>query len=147
MKLSSFLLPTILITSALAIWSCSKSNSGKPKISIESIDTEIPNGGSMTANIKFSSGSKLANGNFLAIKTRINQKLPQNTLEGTDTLLVSIPEFSAEKGELTFTMPYQSYLHYDDTDNDTLVFKFAVLDVDGKSSDTVTSPKVVVQHP
>jgi hypothetical protein len=131
----------------LAVWSCSKNNSGKPKISIQSIDSEIQPGQSLNVGLKFSAGSKLAKGTFVAIRTRINQIPPQNTLDGTDTLHATIPDFSADKGELEFIQPYQGYLHFGDHVNDTLILKFAVLDVDGKSSDTVVSPKVVVINP
>ena len=147
MKLSRFLLPGILITMTLTIWSCSKSSNGKPKISIESINSEIQPGGSLQAELKFSGGSKLAQGTFVAIRTRINQIPPQNDLSGTDTLRILIPEFSADKGELEFIQPYQGYLHFDDHVNDTLIFKFLVLDANQISSDTVTAPKVVVINP
>jgi hypothetical protein len=146
MKLSCFLLPGILIITTFAIWSCSKSNNGKPQISIQSINSPIQPGESLTANVKFSGGSKLAKGQFLAIRTRINQIPPQNNIAG-DTILIDIPDFSADKGEIEFIQPYNGYLHFDDHVNDTLVFKFAVLDVDQKSSDTVTSAKVIVINP
>jgi len=127
----------------LVIWSCSKSNSGKPKISIASITTNIPKYGDLDADLKFTAGNMLDT--LLIIRIRVNQDPPQNTPAG-DTLRISIPEYSASKGELEFIMPYQGYLTFGDTENDTLVFKFAALDVNRKSTDTVTSAKVVVNN-
>jgi len=131
----------------LTIWACSKNNNGKPKISIGSINSEIQPREYLQAEIKFSAGSKLAKGTFVAIRKRINQIPPQNDLSGTDTLRILIPDFSADKGELEFIQPYQGYLHFDDHINDTLQFKFFVLDVNGTSSDTVAAPKVVSISP
>lgn len=142
MKSSRFLLPGILITMTLAVWSCSKSNDGKPKLSIESINTEIPRGGNLDVNLKFTSGNL---DTMVVIRIRVNQKPPQNNPPG-DTLHIGIPAYSAEKGELEFIQPYQGYLTFGDNANDTLVFKFAVLNANKKSSDTVTSAKVVVHN-
>jgi len=145
MKLSCLLLPGILIT--VAISACSKSGNGsKPKISIESLNNPVQPDESLTVNIKFSSGSKLSKGTFLAIRTRLNQIQPPNPVSG-DTVTFQIPEFSADKGELEFIQPYQGYLHFIDHINDTLVIKFAVIDVNGKSSDTVSSPQIIVINP
>ena len=131
------------MTTTLTIWSCSKNNNGKPQISIQSITTEIPNGGNLDADLKFNSGSHLDS--LIVIRIRTNEAPPQNVPPG-DTLRISIPEYSASKGELEFIQPYQGYLTFGDNANDTLVFKFAVLDANNKSSDTVTSPKVIVHN-
>jgi len=147
MKLSCLLLPGILITMTVAILACSKSGNGsKPKISIESLNNPIQPDESLTVNIKFSNGSKLSKGTFLAIRTRLNQIQPPNPVSG-DTITAQIPDFSAEKGELEFIQPYQGYLHFIDHINDTLVLKFAVIDVNGKSSDTISSPQIIVINP
>ena len=148
MKLSCFLLPGILITMTVAILACSKSGNGsKPKISIESLNNPVQPDQSLTVNLKFSNGSKLSKGTFLAIRTRLNQIQPPNPISG-DTISAQIPDFNgAEKGELEFFQPYQGYLHFIDHINDTLVLKFAVIDVNGNSSDTISSPKIIVINP
>lgn len=141
MKLSCFLIPGIL--AAVTIWSCSKSNNGKPQLSIESINNPIQIGQDLDARLKFSKGGGLSGGTLLVVRTRVNQKAPTNTV-GKDTNTYIIPEFAAEKGELEFRQPYQGFLHFDDDANDTLVFHFAVISKDGKtSSDTVASSKIV----
>jgi len=148
MKLSSFLIPGILITMTVAWLSCSKSNGGsKPKISIESINTPIQPDQPLDVNLKFTNGSNLSGGTFTVFRIRLNQIPPINPTGG-DTITTTIPDFSgADKGEMEYTQPYQGYLHFDDHINDTLIFKFFVLDASGKSSDTISSPKVVVLSP
>jgi len=142
MKLSSFLIPGILIMMVIAAGSCSKSNNGKPQISIKSITAEIPKGGDLDVDLKFTSAIRL---DTLAVfRIRINQIPPQNVPSG-DTVNIEIPEYSASKGELEFTQPF-SYLSYGDNANDTLVFKFIVFDVNSNHSDTLTSPKVVIHN-
>lgn len=149
MKLSRFLLPAALLTITLAAWSCSKSNNGKPKISIESINSPIQAQEQFDALLKFSSGSKLSKGILVAIRDRLNIAPPPVGVDksGTDTLHIPIPEFAADKGEFEFVMSYDDYLHFSDGLNDTLQFKFAAIDANGTSSDTVTSSKIVVINP
>ncbi len=141
MKLSYLLIPGIL--AAVTIWSCSKSNNGKPQLSIESINNPIQKNEDLDVRLKFSKGGVVSNGTLLVVRTRVNQKAPVNSV-GKDTNTYIIPEFAAEKGELEFKQPYQGFLHFDDDANDTLVFHFAVISKDGKiSSDTIASAKIV----
>ena len=148
MKLSCILLPGILITMTFAVLSCSKSGSGsKPNLSIASLNNPIQPGQSLTVNFKFTNGGKLSNGTFVAFRTRLNQVQPPNPISG-DTITAILPDFNGvEKGELEFIQPYDGYLHFVDHINDTLVIKFAVIGVDGKSSDTISSPKIIVINP
>jgi len=124
---------------------CKKDPLTKPQISIESINTLIPVGGGLQAKLKFTQkNGKLATGIFIAIRNRLNQiPLPIGTASA-DTLTGPIPDFpDKNKGEFLFTLDY-SYLHQSDVENDTIQFKFAVVDAGGNKSDTVTSDKVVV---
>lgn len=150
MKLASFLIPAlVIIILAVAVVSCSKSNSGsKPKIVLKSINTQIPLQGGLDAVFDFTSGAAaLAKGTFVAIRVRLNQTpLPPGT-SSVDTSLVPIPDFSSQnKGQFEYQVDY-NYLHQSDAENDTIIFKFAAIDVAGKSSDTITSPQIVVAHP
>ncbi|MBN8852462.1 MAG: hypothetical protein BGO55_01790 [Sphingobacteriales bacterium 50-39] len=144
MKLSSFLIPGILITMVIAGGSCSKSGGGsKPKVSIASINNPIQPDQDLDVDLKFTNGNNLSGGWLVVIRTRVNQIPPINTIGG-DTIVAQLPTYSSvDKGELEFTQPYQGYLHFDDHINDTLIFKFAVIDANGISSDTITSPKIV----
>jgi hypothetical protein len=147
MKLSSFLIPGILVTMVIAGWSCSKSSGGKPTLSISSITNPVQPDQDLDVDLKFSGGSNLSGGWLVAIRTRVNQIPPINTIGG-DTIVAQLPTYSTtDKGELEFTQPYQGYLHFDDHINDTLIFKFAVIDANGVSSDTISSPKIVSISP
>ena len=132
----------------IAGWSCSKSGGGgKPKLSISSINNPIQPDQDLDVDLKFSGGNNLSGGWLVVIRTRVNQIPPINTLGG-DTIVAQLPAYSTtDKGELEFTQPYQGYLHYDDHINDTLIFKFAVIDANGKSSDTISSPKIISISP
>ncbi|HTI09660.1 MAG TPA: hypothetical protein VL832_13920 [Puia sp.] len=142
----AFLLITFF---TVAVVSCSKNNSGsRPKIVLKSINTQIPPGGGLNAVFDFTQGSaELANGTFAAIRIRLNQiPLPPGTTSA-DTLNNPIPEFPAQnKGQFQFQLDY-NFLHQSDVYNDTIIFKFAAIDVAGKSSDTLTSPQIVIEHP
>ncbi len=148
MKLASFLIPILLITITAAVISCSKSNSGsKPTIKIKSINTQIPVGGGLSVTFDFTSSSAdLARGNFVAIRNRLNQIPIPPTTNAVDTFPSPIPDFTdVTKGQIRFELDYNT-LHQSDQENDTIVFKFAAIDRAGKSSDTITSPQIVIEY-
>ena len=126
--------------------SCNKDKyQTKPQMTIESLNTLIPVGGAMQANLKFTQkDGKLGQGIFIAIRERLNQQpLPPGT-GGADTLVGVIPQFPDQnQGEFQYTLDY-TYLHESDTENDTFQFKFACIDRVGNKSDTITSAQVVV---
>jgi hypothetical protein len=142
MKIRSFLTTTLLVTAV----SCSKDKfQTRPQISIESINSVIPAGGSLDAKLKFTQkNGSLGGGTFIAIRNRLNQQpLPPGT-SNPDTLGGVIPSFpDKNQGEFEFTLDYNS-LHESNTENDTFLFKFGVVDRNGNKSDTISSGKVVV---
>lgn len=145
MKLMSFLIPVVLIT----VVSCNKTNSGsKPQISIVSVNTTVVRGGQMDVRLKFTSKSaNLSGGSFTSIRTRLNQRPPTN-ISGRDTLPNTIPSFPNQtQGELEYVLPYVGYLTATAHENDTLVFKFFAIDAAGHSSDTISSPKIIIINP
>jgi hypothetical protein len=145
MKPPFFLIPVVLLTIALS--SCSKSNSNsKPTLAIKSINTTVPVGGSLDAILQFNSSSgDLSEGTFVAIRNRLNQRPLSGNSASSDTVTGPIPEFpSVQKGQFEFTLDWATYLHQSDLENDTIVFKFAAVDANGNSSDTITSPQIVV---
>ena len=61
-----------------------------------------------------------------------------------DTFQTVLPEFpSKDNGEISFQLPY-GFLKESPIENDTLVFRFAVTDLAGNKSDTITSEQVVI---
>jgi len=124
---------------------CSKDNQGKPSLSIESITSIVPAGGNMEAKIKFTQNNgKLSGGTFVAIRNRLNQTPLPPSEQPVDTITGPIPTFpDKNKGDMVFTLPWV-FLHESDIENDTIVFKFAAIDTDNHSSDTVVSEKIVI---
>lgn len=138
---------TFLITLLILTISCNKNNSGKPEISIESINTIVPVQGTLNAKLKFKNQSgKLAQGTFISIRNRLNQRpLPLGTASA-DTVIGPIPDFpNKDQGEFSYTLDY-NYLKESDQENDTIIFKFAVIDSFGNKSDTISSNKIVVLY-
>lgn len=137
----------LLLISLITLIACHKSNSSKPLISIESINSVVPVGGSLDAKLKFTDYSgDLNKGTFIAIRNRLNQRpLPIGTASA-DTLIGPIPDFPDKKqGEMEYTLDY-NYLKESDQENDTIMFKFAVIDRFGNKSDTISSNKIVVLY-
>jgi hypothetical protein len=131
----------------LLIVSCHKSGSGsKPKLTLESINTTIQVDDSLRALFKFGNGGTLPNGYFYSIRIRLNQAPPSDTA-GPDTLGTPIPSFTnTANGEIRYALPWDGYLSETGFQNDTLVFKFFVVTADSVTSDTITSPQIVVLY-
>ena len=141
MKLTPFLVPAFI----LVLVACGKSNSSsKPKISITSINSVVQPDGDLEVKLNFESSSgKLSGGQFVSIRLRLNQA-PPTQAGGKDTVSNNIPSFpSANRGEFKYVLPHD-YLSETAHQNDTLVFKFAAIDATGKSSDTISSPKITI---
>jgi len=145
MKPGSFLIPTILIAlilTTLAVVSCNKNSSGKPKLSLLSITPVVGVNDSMVATFKFSGGS-VSGGTFVSIRNRINQQPPANP--SIDTLDNPIPTYSAGSGQYRYSLPQNTNaLASGGPEPDTLVFQFFTLTTDSVSSDTVTSSQVII---
>lgn len=131
-----------------AMANCNKSKyQTKPQLTIQSINTLIPFQGSMQATLQFTQkDAKLGQGIFISIRNRLNQNpLPPGT-GSPDTVVGIIPDFpDKDEGLFVYTLDYIS-LHESDVENDTFLFKFAVVDRVGNKSDTISSPTVVVLH-
>jgi hypothetical protein len=150
MKSGFFALSVLLLALIIGI-GCSKSGSGKPKISIETINSVVGHDDSMRAMFKLTNASGLGNGTFIAIRNRINQiPFPVADSVGTDTFPVQIPNFNgASTAELRFALPAQGFLSESSNlhMNDTLIYKFLAITTKGDSSNIVSSPKIVILNP
>jgi hypothetical protein len=150
MKLGSFLIPAVLlalITTTLVVIGCSKNNSGKPTLSLVSINTTVQAYDSLRITFKFTGGNNVSNGTLWSIRDRINQ-LPVTNGSGDDTVPFPLPSFSGGSGQIYLSLPWQGYLNETATQNDTLFFKFYVQEANDSSmvSDTVYSPQIVVLY-
>ena len=150
MKPGYLLISAFLLALVIGI-ACTKGNTAKkPQLSLVSITKTVQTNDSMTAVFNFTnSGGTLGNGNFVSIRNRLNQAPPYQQL-GSDTLYTSIPDFGgASKGQFTLVLDYSDYLGESEGShiNDTMTFKFFALTPDSLSSDTITSPQIVVLNP
>jgi hypothetical protein len=150
MKSGYFLVSVLSLTLIVGI-GCGKSSGSKPKISLESINQVVGHDDSMRAMFKLSNASNLSNGLFVAIRDRINQvPFPVTDSVGLDTFPVQIPNFGGRSsGEMRFALPAQGFLSESGNlhMNDTLIYKFFVVTAGGQSSDTISSPKIVILNP
>lgn len=145
MKPGSFLIPACLLL--VTILGCGKTNnSTKPSLKIKTINTEVRAGGSLDVVLQFDDKSEdLSQGTFTAIRKRLNQHGLTSGSASPDTLTGPIPQYPDQpSGEFEFRLDWGSYLHQSDTENDTITFKFAAVDRKGNKSDTITSPKIIV---
>ena len=149
-KSVSFLVPVVplLLIIAATIAACSKSSSGKPKITLESITNPVQPDEQMDIKLKFTNGGKLSGGTMWVERTRLNQIPPVNHISGDTVPDSPIPNFNnVQQGEMVYSQQYQGYLHFDDHINDTLIFRIVVTTTSGISSDTLTTPKIVSISP
>jgi hypothetical protein len=142
-----FTFSLIAIATVTLIISCGKSSyTTKPQITVESITSIVPFGGNLEAKIQYTQKTgDLGDGTLIAIRNRLNVNPPRGSGNSSpDSLTYSIPSFpNTKKGEIDFTLEYD-YLNQGHLDNDTIVFKFAVIDAAGNKSDTITSNKIVI---
>jgi hypothetical protein len=146
MKSGSFLIPASLIVlsvTTLIVAGCSKSSNGKPKLSLASINTTVQLNDSLVATFKFS-GASVSGGYFVSIRTRLNQQPPEDPT--LDTLSSAIPTYSATSGEYRYSLAQNTNAVSSGSPGppDTLRWQFFTLTADSVSSDTVTSPIVIV---
>jgi hypothetical protein len=154
MKLGYLLIVAFL--AVLMIYACTKGNTAKkPQITLQSITRQVYSADSlgidsMVATFKFTnSGGTLGNGNFVSIRMRQNQ-VPASQPLSVDTLYTPIPDFGGvSNGQFRLVFNYDNYLgesasqHF----NDTMIFKFFALTPDSLSSDTITSPQIIIFNP
>lgn len=143
------LLVSVLLLAVIIGIGCSKNGAGnKPKISLESINTVVKPGDSLRALFKLSNASGASNGVFVAIRNRLNQTpLPPADSVGVDTFANTLPGFNASSGEVRFSL-FHDFINPSSliNMNDTIIYKFFVLTTGNVSSDTISSPKIVVLY-
>lgn len=146
----SILIPALLVAlilTTLVVVSCNKNNSGKPTLKLQSINTTVQAGDSLRVTFKFTGGSAISNGILWSIRNRTNM-LQVTNQSGSDTINFALPSFSANSGQIYFSLPWNGYLSETATENDTFFFKFFVQSSTDSTvvSDTVNSPQIVVLY-
>jgi hypothetical protein len=132
----------------LLVISCSKNSyTTKPQISIESITTTVAHNGQLQAKLKFTDKQgDLGQGTFTAYRVRLNT-FPITPDDSVATNYAEpIPDFPDKSlGEFQFNLD-AGQMQEHTTVNDTLQLKFFVTDRGGNTSDTITSPVIVVLY-
>ena len=114
---------------------------------LESINTEVPEGGILDMQFHVTSGSaQLPGGTLYAVRNRLNQRSLPPGVAGADTVRVRIPEFPTNNNPIIQFQLNYLFLSQNDAENDTIVFKIAIIDIAGKSSDTLLTPKIVIRN-
>ena len=141
-----FLIFLTLLTVIIFV-SCGKGLTTKPQISIETINTIIPNNGEFNATLKFSDKQgDLGGATLTAIIVPTNKLPPPGGVADTTTIMDTIPSFpNSPKGEFLVTLPWSSF-HQQVIRNDTCFMQFFVTDRAGNKSDTIKSPQIVALY-
>ena len=120
----------------------------KPRIEIKNYNTKIVakgNGNELRIDIDyFDKEGDLSQAEFFAVRQRLNVKsLPANA-DKADTLRYPLPKFpEKDHAGIVFQLGWD-FLKESPSENDTIVFRFAVADKAGHKSDTITSSKLVI---
>jgi hypothetical protein len=135
----------LLVSLLLFMFGCSKDNgSGGPTIGIKSYTSSVHNdgGNGFSATLSFSqSGGNISGDSLVIMEHRYNQSYAPD-LGPFGTRLPLTP--SASKAEFTTQLAW-IYIQYGVQDeNDTVDFKFVLIDQNLKHSDTVTTGKVII---
>ncbi len=142
------LIPAIFVFSlALLFIACGKDKfETKPKLEIKDYNTrELVKGEVLTIRINyFDKEGDLNGAPVIGILKRTNLIPLPTAQDKVDTFRNNLPNFPSKgNGEISFQLPYD-FLKESQTENDTLIFRFAVEDLAGNKSDTVISDKVVI---
>ncbi len=144
--MKAFLALTLLISSGILFWGCSKSFESKPRLEIKEYTAEVMPGGNMTIRLVYYDKEGDLD-SIIGIKERLNANPPIGINDyKADIFHYKLPEFNPKNtGEIAFTLPYD-ILNESAVFNDTIRFHFAVLDFGKNSSDTITTSMIVARQ-
>ena len=136
----------VLFCVFLFVLGCSKDKfEVNPTIRIKSYTKTVPENGDFNAVLEFSQKNGKINGDTLiGIRHRYNP-YPNPNSDTFSTILsnANSPIPDGNSADFSLTLPY-TYTHNAVNDNDTIDFQFALIDVDGRRSDTVRTGKIVI---
>ena len=145
------ILVTIFIFGVLA--GCSKSGSNaKPVLKFKSVSANVvPQNGTLTFNFDATDNEgDLTLDTIFLKKVRINRRIVP-TITSRDSFFIKVPTAPATStGSIQLDLTYQNYLVTGNPpagtspENDTLLFKFALLNKAKHVSDTFTSEPIVI---
>ena len=137
----------LVISLTVFLFACGKDKfETKPRIEVKSYSSkQVGPGGQLTIKINyFDKEGDLSQAPIIGILRRLNVFPLPPSLDKVDTIRTNLPEFPKnDDGEITFSLPYD-FLKESTTENDTIMFRFAVTDRAGNTSDTVDSAPIVI---
>ena len=139
--------PFILLI--LVMVACSKDKfQTKPTIKIKNVSGNlVSQGQAVQVTLEFTDKEgDLNEGEVTYVRDRTNiLPIPNaGSNDHTDTVRSKLPDFPKNsKGEIQVTIPYDGFMDEDPNDNDTMIFRFSVKDLNGNNSDTVATEKIV----
>lgn len=138
----------ILVVSTLVLLlACNKDKfQTKPQIEIVNYNTKVVGKGQqLVIDLQFTDKEgDLSEGKFVYIHKRTNRRLLPVTLNYPDSVINTVPVFpDHSKGEFSLHLDYTN-LQRSPVENDSIYFRFVVVDRAGNKSDTVNSDQIVV---
>jgi len=145
------LIPVIaMIVFACYLVSCSKDKfQTTPKIEVKDYNSKrIPRNGNLVIRLNyFDKEGDLGKGTLYVFRKRLN-KIPPNQDRPDEPGPYVIPDFTnRDQGELRLEYREDNFLSESTSENDTMVFRIAVTDRAGHTSDTLTTDQIVVLLP
>jgi hypothetical protein len=146
------LIPVIaMIVFACLLVSCGKDKfQTTPQIEVKDYNSKtIPRNGTLVIRFNyFDKEGDLGNGTMYVFRQRLNKIPPTPADDRGDELTYVIPEFTdKDKGELRLSLKEDNFLSESQTQNDTMLFKVAVTDREGHTSDTLVTDQIIVLLP
>jgi len=139
---------SLTIVSLVLAFACSKDKlETKPTIKVKDLNgTEIPQGAILQVTLEYSDKEgDLGAGEVTYVRDRLNIRPVPGAFDKADTARYVLPVFpNRETGDIVIDIPYD-FMDEDPNDNDTMVFRFMVIDRAGNKSDTINSVPVVAR--
>jgi hypothetical protein len=136
----------VLFCMFLMALGCSKDNNQLvPDIKVKSFTSEVSPDGNFNAVLTYSQkNGNLSADTLFIFRHRYNQKPVPPDNQTTDTFYTIMPGTpNANSAEFSVTLSY-SNIHIDNGENDTIDFRFLLRDLNGNSSDTAATGKIVL---
>lgn len=136
----------LLVSVLVLVISCTKDPASRgPNISIKSYTSTVNNNGNgFSATLSFSqSGGNISGDSLVILEHRYNQSYANP--DHNDIFATRLPFTpSAPKAEFTAQLAWDLVQYGNQGENDTVDFKFILIDQNLKHSDTVTTGKVII---
>ncbi|HSB93099.1 MAG TPA: hypothetical protein VLC28_08285 [Flavitalea sp.] len=139
---------TLTVLCLALVFACGKDTlQTKPSIKVKELNgTQIPPGAILRVTLEFNDKEgDLGAGELTYVRDRLNSRPVPGAFDKADTARYVLPVFpDRETGDIDVDIPYD-FMDEDPNDNDTMVFRFMVIDRAGNKSDTITSEQVVAR--